>query len=205
MIGIIDYGSGNLSAISTLLEKQKIDHIITSDVKALEDMDKYILPGVGAFDPSMKTLRDSGLVEVLNVEVLEKKKPVLGICVGMHLLAEGSEEGTVPGLGWIPGFVKKIKVDPSMPPPHLPHMGWNSISTMSHHSEIFKDVDEAKGFYFLHSYYFSATEPACVAATVEFSETLTCGVARENVYGMQFHPEKSHQNGMMLFRNFEAL
>jgi glutamine amidotransferase len=205
MIGIIDYGSGNLSAISTLLEKQKIDHVITSDIETLKVMDKYILPGVGAFDPSMKTLRESGLVDVLNVEVLEKKKPVLGICVGMHLLADGSEEGTVSGLGWIPGFVKKIQIDPTMPPPHLPHMGWNSISTISPHSEFFKDVDEKKGFYFLHSYYFSAEDSDTVAATVEFSGKLTCGVVKENIYGMQFHPEKSHQNGMMLFRNFEAL
>lgn len=204
MIAIIDYGSGNVSAISTLLEKQKIAHVLSSDADVLKTADKYILPGVGAFDPSMRTLRATGLVETLNTEVLEKKKPVLGICVGMHLLAEGSDEGQEAGLGWISGRVRQIPVTDDMPTPHLPHMGWNSIAP-TQDSPIFGSVDADHGFYFLHSYYFNAAETTDIAATVKFGTDIPCAVIKDNVYGMQFHPEKSHSNGMTLFANFARL
>lgn len=204
MIAIIDYGSGNVGAVSTLLEKQRIPHILSSDPETLKSADKYILPGVGAFDPSMQTLRETGIVDVLNTEVLEKGKAVLGICVGMHLLAEGSEEGQETGLGWIPGRVRHIQISDDAPRPHLPHMGWNSIQP-SKPSKIFDNLDTENGFYFLHNYYFDAADTEHIAAKVDYAGGLNCAVIRDNIFGMQFHPEKSHQNGMQLFKNFADL
>jgi len=204
MIAIIDYGSGNVHAVSTLLEKQNIKHCLTDDIVTLKSSDKYILPGVGAFDPSMKTLRETGLLETLNEEVLVNKKPVLGICVGMHLLSEGSDEGQEVGLGWISGRVRKIQLSEDMPPPRLPHMGWNSINPKKD-TPLFNNIDMDHGFYFLHSYYFDAANSADIAAEVEFGSDMTCAVIKDNMFGMQFHPEKSHSNGMKLFSNFAAL
>lgn len=204
MIAIIDYGSGNVSAISTILEKQKIPHVLTSNQDTLAQASKYILPGVGAFDPSIKTLRETGMVDLLTTEIIDHKKPVLGICVGMHLLADSSEEGQEPGLGWIPGRVKKIVISEQTAPPHLPHMGWNSIS-IRQENQIFKNVNTETGFYFLHSYYFDAKSENDVVASVEYRGSLTCSIVRNNIYGMQFHPEKSHDNGKLLFKNFASL
>jgi len=204
MIAIIDYGSGNVHAVATLLEKQNIKHCLTHDIKTLQSADKYILPGVGAFDPSMQTLRETGLLDTLNEQVLVKKKPALGICVGMHLLSEGSDEGNEIGLGWIPGRVRKINLPANMPTPHLPHMGWNSVNPKMQ-SPLFDNIDMEHGFYFLHSYYFDAAKPETIAAEVEFGGEMTCAVIKDNIFGMQFHPEKSHSNGMTLFSNFAGL
>lgn len=204
MIAIIDYGSGNVGAIANIYQQLKIPHKITGDLRELEAAERYILPGVGAFDATMGYLNQSGMVALLNEQVLVRQKKVLGICVGMQILAESSEEGELSGLGWIPGRVRKI--DTSMLPaaPRLPHMGWNTVSPRSQAS-LFDGVDEALGFYFLHSYHFEAAEPADVSATVDYGRKLVCAVERGNVFGMQFHPEKSHANGVTVFRNFAGL
>lgn len=201
MIAIIDYGSGNLAAIANIYKQLKIPHLITSDHNEIKQADRYILPGVGAFDATMKYLKESGLVELLNEEVLEKKKEVLGICVGMQILGESSDEGVLSGLGWIRGKVRKIDVSRIISGPRLPHMGWNSV-TLTQSSQLFDRVDLERGFYFLHSYYFDAAESEDVTATVEYGSNLPCAVAHGNVFGMQFHPEKSHSNGVTVFRNF---
>ncbi len=201
MIAIIDYGSGNVGAIMNILRQRKIPHMLTSDPAQLVAADRFILPGVGAFDPTMETLRRSGIVDVLNEQVLGHGKPVLGICVGMHLLADGSDEGALPGLGWVPGRVRKIDVARLNALPKLPHMGWNSIA-IAPGAALFDGVDPAHGFYFLHSYYFDAADPAHVAARVSYGADLPCAVQRANIFGMQFHPEKSHANGTQIFVNF---
>ncbi len=204
MIAIIDYGSGNVGAIANIYKQLKVPHLITGDLSELAQAERYILPGVGAFDTTMKHLKDSGMVELLNEQVLGSGKKVLGICVGMQILAESSEEGEESGLGWIKGRVRKI--DPSKLPaaPRLPHMGWNTVITTPG-ARLFDGVDAAHGFYFLHSFYFDPARTEDVTATVDYGGQITCGVAHGNVFGMQFHPEKSHANGVAIFRNFAEL
>lgn len=204
MIAIIDYGSGNLAAIANIYKQLKIPHLITSDHTEIQKADRYILPGVGAFDATMKYLKESGLVNLLNDQVLEKKKKVLGICVGMQILGESSDEGILPGLAWIRGKIRKIDVSRFTSGPRLPHMGWNSV-TLTQPSKLFDGVDLERGFYFLHSYYFDAAELEDVTATVQYGNQLPCAVAHENVLGLQFHPEKSHSNGVAVFHNFAEL
>jgi glutamine amidotransferase len=204
MIAIVDYGSGNVGAIMNLLRQRRIPHILTGKPAELAAADRFILPGVGAFDPTMETLMRAGIVDTLNEEVLGKGKKALGICVGMHLLAEGSDEGQMPGLGWIPGHVRRIDEERLGAAPKLPHMGWNSI-TIRPGAALLDDIDADRGFYFLHSYFFDARDPDHVSARVSYGVDFPCAVERENVFGMQFHPEKSHANGMRLFANFAAV
>ncbi|WP_417583094.1 imidazole glycerol phosphate synthase subunit HisH [Pelagibacterium sp.] len=201
MIGIVDYGSGNVSAIATIFKQLKVPHLVTGDHEELAAADRYILPGVGAFDQVMSDLIRLGLRDVLNEQVLGKGKKAMGICVGMQILAESSEEGELPGLGWIPGRVRRIDAAAINALPKLPHMGWNSLS-LRKPAPIFADVDIERGFYFLHSYYFDALHPEHILATVNYGRDMACAVNRDNVFGMQFHPEKSHGNGINLFRNF---
>lgn len=204
MIAVIDYGSGNVCAIANIYKQLRIHHQITGDLKTLEAADRYILPGVGSFDTTMDYFRRSGMTDLLHEQVVGRGKKVLGICVGMQILAESSEEGALPGLGWIPGRVRKIDASLLPAPPHLPHMGWNSVAPRSG-ARLFDGVDVDRGFYFLHSYYFDASSDENVAATMNYGRELPCAVARGNVYGMQFHPEKSHANGVAIFRNFARL
>jgi imidazole glycerol-phosphate synthase subunit HisH len=203
MIGIIDYGSGNVGAIANIYKQLKIPHVITGDQKELAKAERFVLPGVGDFDTTMGYMRQSGMLDTLNEQVKVKKKKVLGICVGMQILAEASEEGELPGLGWISGKVRKIDIETLPALPKLPHMGWNSIAASA--SPLFEGIDKERGFYFLHSYYFDAADARDVVATVHYGSELTCGVISGNVHGLQFHPEKSHANGMAIFRNFAAL
>jgi len=204
MIAIINYGSGNIAAIANIYKQLKVPHIVTGDLVELAKADRYILPGVGAFDATMRYLNDSGMVATLNEQVLLNKKKVLGICVGMQILAESSEEGALAGLGWISGRVRKIDVSSLSSGPKLPHMGWNSVKPKSD-APLFEGVDVDQGFYFLHSYYFDARYSSDVSAMVKYGEEMPCSVAHANVYGMQFHPEKSHANGVAVFRNFAEL
>lgn len=204
MIAIIDYGSGNVGAIANIYKQLKVPHVITGNISELEKAERYVLPGVGAFDTTMNYFRKSGMIDLLNEHVLERGKKVLGICVGMQILAESSEEGLSPGLGWIKGRVRRIDTSALPFAPRLPHMGWNTVNTMQG-ARLFEGVDAVQGFYFLHSYYVDPTETADIAATVEYGGRITCAVAHENIYGMQFHPEKSHANGVTVFRNFAEI
>lgn len=204
MIAIVDYGSGNVAAIADIFKRLKVPHAITRDHAELRAADRYVLPGVGAFDTTMRTLKDSGLVGLLNDEVHGLGKKIMGVCVGMQILGDSSDEGVLPGLGWIPGHIRRI--DPATLPgrPKLPHMGWNSIKLTSN-SPLFDGLDCERGFYFLHSYYFDAANPKNVMATVNYGSELPCGVVAGNVFGFQFHPEKSHANGMAVFHNFSRI
>ena len=204
MIAIIDYGSGNIAAIANIYKQLKVPHVITNDLCELASADKYVLPGVGAFDATMRYLTDSGMVATLNEQVLINKKKVLGVCVGMQVLAESSAEGSLAGLGWIRGRVRQIDASLITANPKLPHMGWNTVEPKAD-AALFAGVNVQQGFYFLHSYYFDASNEADVAATVHYGKELPCAVAHDNVFGMQFHPEKSHANGVIVFRNFAEL
>lgn len=204
MIGIIDYGSGNVHAISNIYKKLHIPHVITADRSELKKATHLILPGVGAFDETMNVLNMSGLKDFLNEMVLGEKKPIMGICVGMQLLAEGSEEGVLEGFGWIKGQVKKFDASKLPAKPYLPHLGWNTVDLQYEHP-IFSNIDHQKGFYFLHSYYFDCTSPDNVLGITEYGISYASAVRSQNVIGMQFHPEKSHRNGVELFRNFSKI
>lgn len=204
MIAIVDYGSGNVAAIADIFKRLKVPHAVTADHAQLRNADRYILPGVGAFDTTMRTLRDSGLVDVLNEEVHGRGKKIMGVCVGMQILGDSSDEGVLPGLGWIPGHIRRIDTNTLKSLPKLPHMGWNSIKTIEA-SPLFEGVDVEQGFYFLHSYFFDAARTQDVIATMSYGTELPCGVANSNVYGFQFHPEKSHANGLAVFRNFSRI
>jgi glutamine amidotransferase len=204
MITIVNYGSGNIQAIGNIYKRLNIEFSIAESAVLLEKATKLILPGVGAFDKTMQQLKNSGLRSRLDEMVLEQKIPVLGICVGMQILAKDSEEGNVPGLGWIDGHVKKLDASMLTHKPHLPHMGWNTVKPVMEHP-LMREINSEQGFYFLHSYYFSCNNNDNVLCTTDYGVTFTSGVYAGNVYGMQFHPEKSHSNGIQLLKNFANL
>lgn len=204
MIGIVNYGSGNIQAIANIYNRLNIQTKIITDPSELQQVDKLILPGVGAFDETMNQLIGSGLKEDLDKLVLHEKKPILGICVGMQIMAESSEEGTLDGLGWIKGRVKKFDISWFKQKPYLPHMGWNTIIPKTSHL-IFSNLDAEQGFYFVHSYYFECADDSNILATSDYEIEFSSAVYNNNIYGMQFHPEKSHTNGVQLLENFAKL
>ncbi len=204
MIGIIDYGSGNIAALTNIFRQARIEFSHCARPAELAAADRFLLPGVGAFDPTMDQLTRSGMLDALADQVFGRNRPVLGICVGMHLLAEGSEEGSLSGLGWIKGKVRKIDASRLNSLPHLPHMGWNSVDLMRE-NPLFEGIDAERGFYFLHSYFFDVADADEIVATVQYGERLPCAVGRGLVHGVQFHPEKSHSNGVRLLKNFAEL
>jgi glutamine amidotransferase len=204
MIGIIDYGSGNVQAIATIYKNLNIDYEVISNKSDLKKADKLILPGVGAFDATMQQLIDSGLRDELNDLVIRKKVPILGICVGLQVMGFGSDEGDLPGLGWIPGTVKKFNINKIEFKPKLPHMGWNTIKDIKNHS-LFKGIDNEFGFYFVHSYYFECESEDNILTTSNYSIDFTSAINSGHIIGTQFHPEKSHGNGVLLFKNFAQL
>ena len=201
MIGIVNYGSGNIQAIATIYQRLHVPFLIASTPAELAQADRIILPGVGAFDQAMHELEASGLRQALDTAALEQKKPVLGICVGMQLLAKSSQEGRAAGLGWIDGEVRKFDHATFGERTLLPHMGWNTV-TPTGPDPLFREVVEEHGYYFLHSFYFTCRDQGDVLATTSYGETFTSAVRRGNIAGVQFHPEKSHQNGVRLLQNF---
>lgn len=204
MIGIVDYGLGNLSAFANIYKQLNLPFKAVKTAADFQLVDKLILPGVGAFDYAMKLLNDSGMRETLDDLVLDKKIPVLGVCVGMQIMANSSEEGSMPGLGWIEGKVKKIDATKLNHKPTIPHMGWNQVRPKKD-LEVFSGIDYEQGFYFLHSYYFGAENPGDILAVSEYAGEFACAVHKDNIYGFQFHPEKSLLNGVTLLKNFANL
>lgn len=204
MISIIDYGLGNVGAFYNMYREMNIPVRLVKTKEELEGSSKLILPGVGSFDLAMTLFKESGMCELATEMVLEKKIPVLGICVGMQMLANSSEEGELPGLGWIAGEVKKIDDSKLTHRTHLPHMGWNDVIVKGKQT-LFSGLEEKAKFYFLHSYYFHAKEDQSVLAEVEYGSVIPCAVGKGNVFGVQFHPEKSHSYGARLLKNFAEL
>ena len=204
MIAIVDYGSGNLQAIANIYKRLNIEARITASEPELRAADKIILPGVGAFDQAMHSLNVCGLREPLTQLVREQGKPVLGICVGMQMLARRSDEGSLSGLGWIGGEVRRFDVTTFSHRTHLPHMGWNDVCARGDHP-LLRDLQTGARFYFLHSYYFAPDSPTNVLAETEYNGTFASSIHAGNVFGVQFHPEKSHSWGIRLLKNFAEL
>jgi len=204
MITIINYGCGNIKAIQNVYHKLSIQTKVANRYEDLLDAKKLILPGVGAFDFAMQKFIDSGMKEKTNELVIEKKVPVLGICVGVQLMTFSSEEGVLPGLGWINATVKKFENRKVSYPINLPHMGWNDVKPVKE-SSLFKGLEKDARFYFLHSYYLSSNTVNEIIAESDYAGAFTCAVNHENVYGVQFHPEKSHRYGVTLLNNFARL
>lgn len=200
MITIIDYKTGNLGSIQNILKRIGEDSVVTSDKDEIARATKLILPGVGAFDTGMRNLTGLNLIDILNKKVIEEKIPVLGICLGMQLLSKGSEEGSLPGLGWIDASTVRFKFEDSTEY-KIPHMGWNFIRQHKT-GRLFDNMYPDSRFYFVHSYFFSANDPEDVLTSTTYEIEFTSAIERGNILGVQFHPEKSHKFGMKLLKNF---
>jgi glutamine amidotransferase len=204
MIHIVDYGLGNIQAFVTMYKRLGIATVRARAEEDLRGVNKLILPGVGAFDHAMELLDASGMRQPLQQLVQERKVPVLGICVGMQILACSSEEGVGAGLGWIDGHVRSFSGNSASVALPMPHMGWNDVIPASG-SPLFKGLEGDARFYFLHSYYFGCSDPKNVAARADYGFQFDCAVQNDNVFGVQFHPEKSHHWGAALLKNFAEL
>ena len=204
MIAITDYGLGNVKAFANVYYRLNIPVIIARESEDFRDATKIILPGVGSFDYAMQRLNDSGMRESIENKVMNENVPVIGICVGMQMLAKKSEEGLLPGLGWIDGEVKRFVMPSNSSTMRIPHMGWNTITPI-YTNGLLNSMDEASRFYFLHSYYFKCNNTADVIATTNYDGKFECAVNHKNIYGVQFHPEKSHGWGAQLLENFAKL
>ena len=204
MITIIDYGLGNMFAFQNVYKRLGMPVTIARTPDELAGATKLILPGVGAFDHAMLLFERSGLRGPVEEMVLNRRVPVIGVCVGMQILADSSEEGELRGLGWIPGRVRRFDESTLSQATHLPHMGWNDVQpTIS--GGLFSNLERDARFYFLHSYYYEPASQTSVIAVADYGQSFACAVNQQNVYGVQFHPEKSHHFGAQLLKNFGEL
>lgn len=203
MIGIINYGVGNLLSIKNMFKKIGVDALIADTPNDIENCDKLVLPGVGAFDTAMTKYKNSGFEDIINERVLVHKTPILGICLGMQMMCNSSEEGELKGLSWIDAEVLKFNFD--SPSFKTPHMGWN-IVTPIHKNSLFKNIimDEIK-YYHVHSYFVKLNVNSLQLATTKYEFEFTSAFEKDNIYGVQFHPEKSHKYGFELLKNFSTI
>lgn len=200
MIGIVDYGAGNLKSVFHAFDAVGVEAELCSHPSALGEYEKLVLPGVGAFGWCYKNLAEGDWIEPLSKRVLQEKVPILGICVGMQLMAESSQEGGMhPGLGWIKGEV--VAFDGAATGVKVPHIGWNSVSFSREHAVV-AGIPNESDVYFVHSYHFRCADRADVLASCEYGLSFAAAVARENIVGIQFHPEKSQERGIQIIRNF---
>lgn len=205
MITIVNYGLGNIHAFENIYKRLNIPLCIASTSEELRNAERIILPGVGSFDWAMSRLNKSGMRNLLDELVIEKGRPVLGICVGMQMMAKRSDEGVLDGLGWIDAEVRKFDHTRFKQKTHLPHMGWNDVTPIDKGNNLFKGLNSGAQFYFLHSYYFYPHIHDNVIAVTDYNIEFASGVCSNNVYGVQFHPEKSHQWGIHLLKNFAGI
>jgi glutamine amidotransferase len=205
LICIVDYGVGNIQAFFNLFKRLGIDARRASIPDALSDAVRLVLPGVGHFDYAIQKLNDSGLRPKLEELVLGAKVPVVGICVGMQMLSQGSDEGSLPGLNWVPGRVRAFANQPQSANLPTPHMGWNELQPRVGSKLFSRGFEDCPQFYFLHSYFFDAQDRRDVAATASYGLDFDAVVSRGHIHGLQFHPEKSHHWGEQLLKNFVEL
>ena len=204
-VTVVDYKTSNIKSVGNMLRKIGTKAVITSDPEQVRKAEKLILPGIGAFDTAMNNLASEHLVEALNEAVLERGAPILGICLGMQLFAQHSEEGKAPGLGWIPGIVRRF--DFSAPAATngvypIPHMGWNYVQSSTNVHPLLDGIPDPMRFYFVHSYHFVSQSSDYAVGMTNYGYTFESVVAKDNIMGVQFHPEKSHKYGMALLGNF---
>lgn len=199
MIAIVDYEIGNLAAIANMFNRVGAKSLITADPAKIEIADKIVLPGNGAFDACMQGLRATGLIPLLSEKVLEKQVPLLGICVGAQMLGKGSEEGSEPGLGWLDMEVRRF---PDMPELRVPHMGWRNVTKANPDHPLVAGLSDEARFYFVHSYYLETANPEDLLLSAHYGIEFAAAVARGNISGVQFHPEKSHRFGKQLLMQF---
>ena len=200
MVIIVDYGVGNVRAFANVFSELAIPYKVAVCETDLTRATRLLIPGVGSFDLALNRLRSMPFFLSLSKLVSEVKVPTLGVCIGMHMFADSSEEGASTGLGWIGGRVKKVSFPDSNAPLPLPHMGWNTIE--ANNSHLFTSIAPEEEFYFLHSYFFDCKDENDCIATVDYGARMPCAVQKENVVGVQFHPEKSHKSGARLLKNF---
>ena len=204
MISIVDYGVANLGSILNMLRKVGARAELVSSKEAVARAEKILLPGIGAFDHGISALRERSLVDVLKMKALEDKVPMLGVCLGMQMLGKGSAEGDLAGLGLLDAYCARFSFSADSRQ-KVPHMGWSLLASRRQDSALLKGLDGNARFYFVHSYHLVCTEPADVLATACYGTEFVAMVQRGNVFGAQFHPEKSHRFGMALLRNFMEL
>ena len=204
MITLIDYGVGNIFAFQNVYKRLDIPTKIAKTQEDLVGAEKLILPGVGSFDYAMNQLNGSGMREKLDELVIQKKIPVIGICVGMQMMGNRSDEGSLDGLKWIDSEILKFDESLIQQRTKLPHMGWNDVTPVSNHP-LFSGLEKEAIFYFLHSFYFKCNNPTDSIAVSDYGISFTSAVNRDNIFGIQFHPEKSHQYGEKLLHNFANL
>lgn len=204
MITIVDYGLGNVLAFANMYKRMNMEARVAGNAETLRQADKIILPGVGAFDHAMERLEASGMRATLDEMVLKNKVPVLGVCVGMQIMADSSDEGSLRGLGWVSGRVRAFKNAEAAARLPLPHMGWNDVAPDSD-GGLFKELERDARFYFLHSFYYECVAQEHVAAVAQYGMPFHCAIHAGNIYGVQFHPEKSHHFGAVLLKNFADL
>lgn len=202
MIAIVDYEIGNLAAIANMFNRLGVLCEITADPMNIESAERIVLPGNGAFDACMQNLRATGLIPLLNEKVLIKKTPLLGICVGAQMLGVGSEEGNEAGLGWMDMEVKRFPVLPNL---RVPHMGWCHVKNVTKGHPYFEKLNEDARFYFVHSYYLKPANDEEVLLTASYGKDFAAAVGKDNIVGVQFHPEKSHRFGKQLLAQFAGL
>lgn len=204
MIAIVDSGVSNVRSVANMLRKGGVQAEVTTDPDRIAAAEKLILPGVGAFNAGMRALNERGLREILDRKVLQQRTPVLGICLGMQIMGRSSEEGGEPGLGWIDADVVKFRFPSGEPPLKVPHMGWNVVEPQQA-SALLDGLGTDARFYFVHSYHLRCRRPEDVLGTTTYGYPFAASVGRDNVFGVQFHPEKSHRYGMALLQRFAAL
>jgi glutamine amidotransferase len=199
VVTIIDYGVGNLGSILNMFKKIGVEAKLTQSINDVIDAKKLLLPGVGSFDYGMKMLNDTGYVEAINQKVLTEKISILGICLGMQLMTKRSDEGSLNGLGWFDAETVKFDLDTTIF--KVPHMGWNEVK-VEKPNKLFEDMYDEPRFYFVHSYHIKCNKNEDVLLTTKYGYDFVCGIRKDNIYGAQFHPEKSHKYGMKLLKNF---
>jgi len=202
MIVIIDYGMGNLRSVQKAFERIRIPATISSSANDLHSADKLVLPGVGHFEQGINNLKSRGLFRLLNEVVLDGRKPILGICLGMQLMTDFSEEGNCDGFGWIKAKTQRFVFQTNVL--KIPHMGWNNLS-IRNTSSLFKEITSDNFFYFVHSYYINCYEENNILTETNYGNGFVSSFQRENIFGCQFHPEKSHDSGLQILKNFAKM